>query len=245
VSVAADIVGAHAAVVWVIAEQGEYVCDLLAEIEALGFAATRASVTTISSLPSVPAFALVVGSGPCASAHARRACGALRAVPLLRHVPIVVVMPADRIPISDPALAVHELILRPLRAGELLSRIDRASASAPTRTSLDLSLRAGALRLDPCSRGVWIREAPVPFSAREFELLHYLARNPARVHSRAQLLRAVWDGEGGVGKRAVDVLVRRVRSKLGSDLDRCIRTVRNVGYAFDERVAHAARRDHR
>jgi DNA-binding response OmpR family regulator len=229
---AADGVSAAASLVCVIAYPGAYVGDLLAELEALGLAWRHMSVAAMTSTAVAPTVAFVVASGDRPTAYARRACVALRASPLLRDVPIVVVMPAGRIPIADPVLNAHELIVRPLRAGELLSRIDRASASAPTRASLDLTLRAGALRLDPCSRSVWIGERLVSFSAREFELLSYLARHPARVHSRAHLLRVVWNGDAGVGTRAVDVQVRRVRAKLGDELSGCIRTVRRVGYAF-------------
>jgi DNA-binding response OmpR family regulator len=229
---AADRAGADAGPVCVVAAPGAYVGDLLAELKALGFAWRRVSPAGIASMRSAPAVAFVVGAGDRPSAHARRACVALRAHPLLHDVPIVVIMPAGRVPIADPVLSAHELVVRPLRAGELLSRIGRASASAPARASLDPSLRAGALRLDPRSRSVWIGERLVAFSAREFELLDYLARHPLRVHSRAQLLRAVWNGDGEVGTRAVDVQVRRVRAKLGDECGHCIRTVRRVGYAF-------------
>ena len=229
--------GAAANLAWVIADHGDHVGDLVAEVGALGFAPRQLSLAAIASVVSAPAVALVVGSRDRASADVRRACAALHADPLLRDVPIVVVMPAGRIPFADPELGSHELIVRPLRPGELGYRIQRASASAPTGAALDVARRCGVLRLDPRSRSVWIRERRVPFSAREFELLSYLASNPARVHSRAQLLRAVWDGDGSVGARAVDVLVRRVRARLGDDLGGSIRTVRNVGYAFDESAA--------
>ena len=140
-------------------------------------------------------------------------------------------MPVGRIPVADVALGAHELIVRPLRPGELESRIDRAVAASP-RAAPDLSLRAGVLQLDPGSRTVRIDGTPVAFSARQFELLVYLMRHPSRVHSRAQLLRVVWSSDAGVGTRAVDVQVRRVRAKLGDELSGCIRTVRRVGYAF-------------
>jgi len=225
--------------VCVVAEPGESVADVLVELTALGFTPQRVRPATIGSMLSVPAVALVVGSGTQATAQVRRAFAALRSQSRLAGVPIVVVLPAGRIPIADRALHGHELIVRPLQPGELRSRIDRARAGAPARAPLDLSVRAGALRLEPCTRSVWIDDGRASFSVREFELLFYLARHPLRVHSRLHLLRAVWRDEAGVGMRVVDVQVRRVRAKLGDDLGRCIRTVRNVGYAFDE---HAARR---
>jgi DNA-binding response OmpR family regulator len=228
----AAIAPAQAHEAWVIAEPEVDVGDLLAGLDVLGFAARRSRTAAISALPGRPSLALVVGAGDDAGADARRACLALRGDPLLAHVPIVVVVSAGRIPVADPALNAHELLVRPLRPGELLSRIDRASAAATPRTARDGELGAGALRLDPCSRSAWIDGRRVSFSAREFGLLAYLVRHPVRVHSRAHLLRVVWHGEAGVGTRAVDVQVRRVRAKLGDELRGCIRTVRRVGYAF-------------
>lgn len=225
-----DIVAARVA--WVIADADTRVGDLLAELDALGFAALRVTLPALAALPCSPSVALIAGSGSPAASFARRVCGMLREDPRLLDVPIVLVMPAERIPLADPVLHAHEMIVRPLRRGELLSRIDRATAASPVRAVPDLSLRAGGLVLDPGSRTVSIDGRPIEFSAREFELLAYLVRHPVRVHSRSQLLQGVWRCEAGIGSRAVDVLVRRVRAKLGAELSGCIRTVRRVGYAF-------------
>jgi DNA-binding response OmpR family regulator len=222
-------------VVWVIAEPRETLDDVDAELDALGFRARRMRLEAAAAWHVAPTVALVIGSAALDGVHARRACLSLRENPLLAQVPIVVAMPAQRSPIADLALAGHELIVRPLRSGELLLRIDRArAAAAATAQPVDVSLRAGDLRLDPRCRVAWVGQRPVALSAREFELLLFLARHPARVYSRAQLLRAVWGARGAaVGGRAVDVLVRRVRAKLGDEHSGCIRTVRSVGYALD------------
>jgi DNA-binding response OmpR family regulator len=67
---------------------------------------------------------------------------------------------------------------------------------------------------------------------KEFELLKFLAQHPGRVFSRAQLLQEVWGYDYYGGTRTVDVHVRRLRAKLGSDHEMLIGTVRNVGYRF-------------
>lgn len=225
-------VGARVAWVVVDADADVRVGELLAELGALGFVACRATPTAIAQTPSAPDIVLVVASGPRAGADLRRTCAGLggRALP---DVPTVLVMPAGTRPIADPLLAAHELIFWPLRPGELRLRIVRASAAAPARPAIALALQLGPLRLDPFSDRAWIGDEPVPLTCREFALLHHLARDPGRVHSRAELRDAVWRGEGAVQRRAVDVLVRRVRSKLGDELGCCIRTVRSVGYAFN------------
>jgi DNA-binding response OmpR family regulator len=68
----------------------------------------------------------------------------------------------------------------------------------------------------------------IPLTAREFDLLVYLATNRGLVLSRRQLLNGVW-GDGWYGdERTVDVHIRQLRKKLGSDLP--LATVWGVGY---------------
>ena len=78
--------------------------------------------------------------------------------------------------------------------------------------------------------GVVIDDAA--YSAKEFELLKFLAQHPGRVFTRDQLLSEVWGYDYFGGTRTVDVHIRRLRSKLG-DLDSLIGTVRHVGYRFN------------
>ena len=68
----------------------------------------------------------------------------------------------------------------------------------------------------------------IPLTAREFDLLVYLATNLGLALSRRQLLNGVW-GEGWYGdERTVDVHIRQLRRKLGDDLG--LATVWGVGY---------------
>lgn len=67
---------------------------------------------------------------------------------------------------------------------------------------------------------------------KEFELLHYLASHPGKVYSRQELLDAVWGQDVYVVDRTVDVHVRKIREKLGTDL---IETVTGIGYKLRAR----------
>ncbi|MGP4016196.1 winged helix-turn-helix domain-containing protein [Saccharopolyspora sp. 5N708] len=73
---------------------------------------------------------------------------------------------------------------------------------------------------------------PVELTRLEFDLLLFLCQNPGRVHRRGALLNAVWQFNSTPSTRTVDVHIRRIRSKLGPDLD-LITTVRGVGYRLD------------
>ena len=68
---------------------------------------------------------------------------------------------------------------------------------------------------------------------KEFELLKYLAANRGRVLTRETLLHEVWGEDYIGGSRTVDVHIRRLRAKLGTEHDHIIGTVRNVGYRLD------------
>ncbi|MDR7274523.1 winged helix-turn-helix domain-containing protein [Catenuloplanes atrovinosus] len=87
------------------------------------------------------------------------------------------------------------------------------------------------------SRTVFVGPEPLFLTRLEFDLLHFLASNPRRVFSRVQLLSAVW-GYEHAGVRTVDVHVRRLRMKLGTEIP-LITTVYGVGYrlADDARVS--------
>ena len=69
---------------------------------------------------------------------------------------------------------------------------------------------------------------------KEFELLYFLAQNPNKVFSRDELLKNIWGTDVYVLARTVDVHIRKVREKIGSEY---ISTVKGVGYKFDENAA--------
>ncbi len=105
------------------------------------------------------------------------------------------------------------------RLGALLRRAGRERAS----------LEVGPLRLDTRSRVVTLDGEPVSLCRLEFQLLVHLASEPARVFTRAELLRAVW-GVGSAGTRTLDSHASRLRRKLGGGDRRWVVSVRGVGY---------------
>jgi two-component system phosphate regulon response regulator PhoB len=69
----------------------------------------------------------------------------------------------------------------------------------------------------------------------EFGLLEFLLQKPGRVFTRQQLLDGIWGQAAEIDERTVDVHVGRLRKKLSKGRERNpIRTVRSVGYSFDE-----------
>ena len=109
------------------------------------------------------------------------------------------------------------------------------SAGWPAATGADEELteiRRGDVTIDEATYTARVKGRVLDLTFKEFELLKFLAQHPGRVFSRAQLLQEVWGYDYYGGTRTVDVHVRRLRAKLGSDHEMLIGTVRNVGYRF-------------
>jgi DNA-binding response OmpR family regulator len=91
-------------------------------------------------------------------------------------------------------------------------------------------VRLGPLTLDTDAYRVTVHGRSLDLTYKEFELLRYLAERPGRVFTRPTLLREVWGYDFYGGTRTVDVHIRRLRAKLGPEMENLIETVRGVGY---------------
>ncbi len=111
-----------------------------------------------------------------------------------------------------------------LAAGRLDSATDEEALRAP--------IHRGDLVIDETTYVAKVGGRSLDLTFKEFELLKYLAQHPGRVFTRAQLLQEVWGYDYYGGTRTVDVHVRRLRAKLGTEYESLVGTVRNVGYRF-------------
>lgn len=123
--------------------------------------------------------------------------------------------------------------------GDVLSRqllaLLRQIADAPRHTVRPLRVAPapeGTVLVRAAAREVSVDGTPVRLTRLEFDLLHFLARHPRQVFTRAQLLRSVWGYEHAV-ERTVDVHVRRLRAKLGPQVP-VVTTVFGVGYRLSD-----------
>ena len=113
---------------------------------------------------------------------------------------------------------------------------EEAAADEAVARALETSgatVLAGAsieLTIDPHTYSVRLKGRRLDLTYKEFELLRFLARHPGRVFTRDRLLREVWGFDYFGGHRTVDVHVRRLRAKLGTEYESMIGTVRQVGY---------------
>lgn len=118
-----------------------------------------------------------------------------------------------------------DYVTKPFKLEELLARIRvrlREGKSAdPTM------LQAGPITLDVRTRKAMRDGKVIDLTAREFTLLEVLIQHPGQVLSREQLLAHVWGYDYDPGSNVVEVYIRYLRRKLGSEM---IETVRGMGY---------------
>ncbi|MBQ8800810.1 MAG: response regulator transcription factor [Clostridium sp.] len=128
-----------------------------------------------------------------------------------------------------------DYVTKPFNIMELKARIRallRRAGTAARTGGGESKLTAGHIRLDSTERTAWKGEERVELTAKEFDLMELLLRNPGRVYSRENLLNVVWGYEYIGDYRTVDVHVRRLREKLELDPanPEYIRTKWGVGY---------------
>jgi DNA-binding response OmpR family regulator len=139
---------------------------------------------------------------------------------------------ADRI--VGLELGADDYVTKPFSPRELAARVRTVLRRASPQVSREGRLSFGEVEIDAGTREVTKGGRPVRLTAREFDLLWFLASNRRRVFSRDQLMDRVWGYEAAVDTGTVTVHVRRLREKIEDDPSRpkLLETVWGVGYRF-------------
>lgn len=118
---------------------------------------------------------------------------------------------------------------KPFDLGEVAARL-RSQLRRPQLAKRDM-IRYADVVLDVASRRAEAASGEIELTAREFDLLATLLREPGRVFTRDQLLDRVWGRDAAVEPNVVETYVSYLRAKLGEAGPRpLIRTIRRVGY---------------
>jgi two-component system response regulator ResD len=146
-----------------------------------------------------------------------------------------------------------DYVVKPFSPGELVARVEAVLRRAPEHSGAavgdasdphsrelqtERTIELEGLRIEPATRRVLVQqrdggpERDVALTAREFDLLAFLARHPRQVFSRDRLMELVWQLPDYTDSSTVTVHIRRLRAKIEPDPERprYVQTVWGVGY---------------
>ena len=127
-------------------------------------------------------------------------------------------------------LGADDYLPKPFEPRELVARIQNILKRLAVNQDAVQRLEFEGLSIDPRSQRVVSGRQALDLTSAEYRLLHLLAAQPDRVFSRDDIMRELKGIDADIYSRAIDVLISRLRQKLG-DL-RAIRTIRSHGYQF-------------
>lgn len=142
---------------------------------------------------------------------------------------------------TDKVLALgfgaDDYMTKPFSLSELVARVQahlRRIVDPKLQVSPQQRLQFGALSIDKNARKVMAGQLEISLSAKEFDLLYFLASNPNQVFTKSQLLDHVWGYSAYVEDNTITVYIRRLREKLERTEIKSsyIQTVWGVGYKF-------------
>lgn len=128
-----------------------------------------------------------------------------------------------------------DYLVKPLRKGELLARLDSLARRAGV-TNNDSRIELGPITLDNAAQIVTVNGEVVKLTPKDYQLACCMLRNVGKLLSRDYLLREVWGIDASLNTRTVDVHVSRIRRSLniGPEIGYCIKTVYQHGYRLEK-----------
>jgi DNA-binding response OmpR family regulator len=118
-----------------------------------------------------------------------------------------------------------DYLVKPFSFGELVARIRANLRRSHAQPAPNILL--GDLVIETSRKRALLDGKPIPLTAREYQLLEYLAHHCGTVVTRAELWEHVWESGGEPDSNVVDVYIRYLRNKLGHER---IQTLRGMGY---------------
>lgn len=153
---------------------------------------------------------------------------------ITRNVPIIFITACEHEndKLTGFNLGADDYITKPFSPRELLARIKVVLRRNGKLPSCSETLEFPWLSIDTGTQSVKVKGQAVGLSAKEFELLFFLARHRQDLFSREQLLVNIWGYDYDGDERTVDTTIKRLRQKLGEARD-YVRTIRGSGYKFE------------
>ncbi|MBT4344805.1 MAG: response regulator transcription factor [Flavobacteriales bacterium] len=121
-----------------------------------------------------------------------------------------------------------DYVTKPIKPKLLISRI-KALLKRNKSIESSSSIKIEDIEIDKEKHVLMYRGEEIHLARKEFNLLYYLMTVPGKVFTREEIISEVWN-DAYVGDRTIDVHVRKIREKTGSNY---IKTIKGVGYKFD------------
>jgi DNA-binding response OmpR family regulator len=165
-----------------------------------------------------------------------------RQVRKVKNIPILMVSAKkeDIDKIRGLGLGADDYVIKPFSLGELVARVkahiaryDRLITDNRMRSTDELRIRD--IQIDKLSRKVFIKEAEISFTSKEYDLLLFLLMNPNRVYSKDDLFEKIWGLDSFGDFATVTVHISKLREKIETDPSKpqYIETIWGVGYRFN------------
>ena len=157
-----------------------------------------------------------------------------------KNIPIIMVSAKkdDIDKIHGLGLGADDYMTKPFSPSELVARVkahmeryNRLVGSSAVKNDI---IEIRGIKIDKTARRIWVNGEEKTFTTKEFDLLTFLAENPNRVFTKAELFRQIWDMESVGDIATVTVHIKKIREKIefNTAKPQYIETIWGVGYRF-------------
>ena len=160
-------------------------------------------------------------------------CREIRLMPLSEQ-PIIAILSSRSEEYSQIAgleAGADDYITKPIKPRLLLKKIESLFRRIEHGKSSAIKVSKNGINIDRERYKASKDGMDIYLPKKEFELLDLLMSKPGKVFNRDQIMSLIWGDDTIVGERTVDVHIRKLREKIG---DNCVRTIKGVGYTFND-----------